>query len=191
MVDPVEYIWALFEETPRPSHLPPCLFPNEYPFELGFKYYPQPVVPVTSGPLSSYHDHDHDHDPLSSYHDHDRIPVPGEPGAPPVWCSDFPPDQPDVPLPSAGAPLPSSTAAPLLPIDVPGPASSHSSLASTDCPSLSPPVMSCILPSKTYPGKLPHLHLSKSDKILASPPQTSPFLPEPKRRKNERRCGRL
>ena len=69
MVDPVEYIWALFEETPRPSHLPPCLFPNEYPFELGFKNYPQPVVPVTSGPLSSYHDHD-------------RIPVPGEPGAP-------------------------------------------------------------------------------------------------------------
>ena len=115
MVDPVEYIWSLFEETPRPSHLPPCLFPNEYPFELGFKYYPQPVVPVPSGPLSSYHDHDHD--PLSSYHDHDRIPVPGEPGAPPVWCSDFPPDQPDVPLPSAGAPLPSSTVAPLLPIN--------------------------------------------------------------------------
>ena len=44
MVDPVEYIWALFEETPRPSHLPPCLFPNEYPFELGFKYYPQPEL---------------------------------------------------------------------------------------------------------------------------------------------------
>ena len=101
MVDPVEYIWALFEETPRPSHLPPCLFPNEYPFELGFKYYPQPVVPVPSGPLSSYHDHDHGAPPVAS--DPMKIPIPGEPGAPPPWdpapSPEIPPHQPDGVIP--------------------------------------------------------------------------------------------
>ena len=136
--------------------------------------------------------------PLISYHDFLYIQVSGQPGAVPVWCSDIPPDQPDAPLLSTGAPHPSSTAdpihstaAPLFLIDVPGPASSRPSLASTDCPPLSPPGMSCMLSKKTYTGKLPLLQLPESDEILASHPQTSPSLPEPKRKKNEQRCGRF
>ena len=125
-----------------------------------------PLIPVKEGPLITYHEH--------------QIPVPGEKGGPPVWTPVLSPS-------NDSSPVKGRLTAPLeCPSDIP---TDESFPAQTDSPPSSPPTMPCLLPIKTYPGKLqrklPPIQVF-SQKLENHP---SPILPA-RRKKNERRCGR-
>ena len=81
-------LWQLFDETPRPPPLPPAPYPNHHPFAVRIDDPPPAVVPVESGPLSTYWSHE--------------VPIPGQgENAPPPWWPYSP--QQDSPCPSPPA----------------------------------------------------------------------------------------
>ena len=179
-------LWQLFDETPRPPPLPPAPYPNHHPFAVRIDDPPPAVVPVESGPLSTYWSHE--------------VPIPGQgENAPPPWWPYSP--QQDSPCPS-----PPALSCPLLPASsCPSPpASSRPSPPPSSCPS--PPALPRPLPPASplpQTEQLSHKPLktyllrtrrrsvrttgSSPPPVLASPaPAPSPA----RRKKDEKRCGR-
>ena len=166
--------WCLFEETPRPPPLPSFPFPNHHPFGVRWREEPMPLVPVAEGPLTTY-----------SYHI--QIPVPGEPGGPPLW--------------NLGSPSQDSTPPdPAIPTDPdsfsPHPVNPEEPVSFSPAPQSSPCMAPLSKPSKTYlrrrTEKLQPVLISTSGpggKAVHLP--DTPTLPPARRRKGEKRCGRF
>ena len=80
---------SLFEELPRPKPLPMFPHPNCHPYAVRcIRGPPMAVVPVASGPLSTYWARD-------------EVPIPGQPDGPPEWWPYSPQesDSPACPMP--------------------------------------------------------------------------------------------